>query len=71
MVEYEALVQRLRKSINMNVICIEVFSDSQVIIKHVANSIDCNSYHLKNYQHEVWNLMNKFEAFNIKSIPHI
>ena len=71
MVEYEALVQGLKKSINMNAIYIEVFGDSQVVIKQVRNYIGCNSYHLKNYQQEVWNLMNKFEAFNIKSIPHI
>ena len=69
--EYEALVQGLKKSINMNAKCIEVFGDSQVVIKHVRNYIGCNSYHLKNYQQEVWDLMNKFEEFNIKSIPHI
>ena len=28
-----------------------------------------NSYHLKNYQQEVWSLINKFESFNIKCIP--
>ena len=55
----------------MNVRCIDVFCDSQAVIKQVKNSIGCNSYDLKNYQQEVWNLMNKFEAFNIKSIPHI
>ena len=26
--------------------------------------------HLNNYHQEVWSLINKFEAFNIKSIPH-
>ena len=71
MVEYESLIQGVRKATNMNVRCIEVFGDSQVVIKHVINSIDCNSHHLKKYQKEVWNLMDKFEAFNIKSIPHI
>ena len=30
----------------------------------------CTSYHLRNYQQEVWSLINKFESFNIKSIPH-
>lgn len=49
MAEYETLVQGLRKSINMNIICIELFGDSQVVIKQVSNSIACNSYHLKNY----------------------
>ena len=49
MVEYEALVQGIRKSINMNTRCIKVFGDTQVVIKQVKNSIGCNSYHLKNY----------------------
>ena len=37
--------------------------------RQVRNSINCTSNHLKNYQREVWDLMNKFESFNIKSIP--
>ena len=27
-------------------------------------------YHLKNYQREVWSLINKFDSFDIKFIPH-
>ena len=68
-VEYEALVQGLRKSLDLQVKCIEVFSDSQVVIRQVRNSIHCTSNHLKNYQREVWDLMHKFEDFNIRSIP--
>jgi ribonuclease HI len=70
-VEYEALVQGLRKAIDLNAKCLEVFGDSQIVIREVRDFIHCTSHHLKNYQREVWNLMNKFEAFNIKSIPHI
>ena len=29
----------------------------------------CISY-MENFQQEVWNLINQFEVFNIKSIPH-
>ena len=71
MAEYVALVEGLGKATNMNIKCIEVFGDSHVVIKQVRNSIGCKSYHLKHYQQGVWNLMNKFEAFNIKFIPHI
>ena len=71
MVDYEALLQGLRKSIDLNVKCIEVFGDFEEVIKQVRNFIGCNSYHLEIYQQEVWNLMYKFEAFIIKSIPHI
>ena len=71
MAECEVIVQGLKKSINMNVRCIEISGDSEAVIKQVRNFIGCNSYHLKNYQQEVWNLVNKFEAFSIKYIPHI
>jgi hypothetical protein len=37
----------------------------------MRNSTFCTSYHLINYQREVWSLINKFESFNIKFIPHI
>ena len=67
--EYEALLQGLRKALDLNIKCIEVFRDSQIVARQVRNSINCTSNNLKNYQQEVWDLMNKFEAFNIKSIP--
>ena len=30
----------------------------------------CTFYHLNNYQQGVWSLINKFDSFNIKCIPH-
>lgn len=35
----------------------------------MRNSIHCTSNHLNNYQREVWDLMYKFEAFNIRFVP--
>ena len=67
--EYEALVQGLRKALDLQVKCIDIFGGSQIVTRRVRNSINCTSNHLKNYQQEVWELINKFEAFNIKSIP--
>ena len=68
--EYEALVQGLKKALDLRIKCIMVFRDSQIVARQVRNSINCTSNHLKNYQREVWDLINKFEAFDIKSIPH-
>ena len=51
-VEYEALVQGLRKAIDMNTKCLEVFGGSQIVVRQVRNSIHCSSEHLKNYQQE-------------------
>jgi hypothetical protein len=49
-VEYEALVQGLKKSIDLNVKELKVFRDSEIIVRQVRNTIHCNSPHLKNYQ---------------------
>jgi hypothetical protein len=48
-----------------------VFGDSEIIVKQVRNEIHCLSPHLKSYQTEVWNLMHKFLAFNINSLPRM
>jgi ribonuclease HI len=68
-VEYEALVQGLKNALGLIDKCIKFFGDYEIIVQRVRNSIHCHSPHLKNYQLEVWILMNTCEAFNIKSIP--
>jgi ribonuclease HI len=69
--EYEALLQGLRKALNLNIQNLVVFSDSEIVVRQVRDSIQCLSPHLKSYQSEVWNLINKFVAFNINSIPRL
>jgi hypothetical protein len=48
--EYEALVQGLKKSIDMDVKELKVFRDSEIIVRQVRNMIHYNSPHLKNYK---------------------
>jgi hypothetical protein len=67
--EYEALLQGLRKSLDMHIQNLVVFGDSEIMVKQVRNSIHCLTPHLKCYQSEVWSLINNFSAFNINSIP--
>jgi ribonuclease HI/transposase InsO family protein len=69
--EYEALLQGLRKALDMNIQNLIVFGDSEIVVRQVRDSIHCLSPHLKSYQSEVWSLMNKFSAFNINSIPRL
>jgi ribonuclease HI len=68
-VEYEALIQGLRKAIDLKVKKIKVIGDSEIITKHTINSIHCISNLLRNYQHEVWSLIDNFDAFNIIYVP--
>jgi hypothetical protein len=68
-VEYEYLVQGLRKAIDLDIKGLKFFGDSEIIVRQVRNTIHCNSPHLKNYQQEVHRLIEHFEAFNITVIP--
>jgi ribonuclease HI len=62
-VEYEALIQGLKKAIDLNVKFIKVFGDSEIIVKHIQNIIHCVSKHLKNYQQHVLDLLPHFTNF--------
>ena len=70
-VEYESLVQGLKKSIELNVKNLKVFGDSEIVVRKVRDTIHCLSPHLNVYQAEVWNLKAYFNAFNINSIPRL
>jgi ribonuclease HI len=69
--KYEALLQGLRKALDLKIQNLTVFGDSEIVVRQLKNSIHCLSPHLKIYQTEVRNLMNKFSAFNINSIPRL
>jgi ribonuclease HI len=45
--EYEALIQGIKKEIDLNVKFIKVYGDSKNIVKQVRNTIHCVSNHLK------------------------
>ncbi len=68
-VEYEALVQGLYKSIGLDIKYLQVFWDSKIVIKQVRNTIHSFSRHLKHYQSLVQDLTSYFLAFNISPIP--
>ena len=68
-VEYEALIQGLKKAIDLDIKVLVAYGDSEIIVRQVRNSIHCISEHLQNYQQEVWNLISHFDAFNIMSVP--
>ena len=48
--EYEALVQGLRKAIDLDIKGMKAFGESKIIVRKVRNTIHCNYPHLKNYQ---------------------
>ena len=70
-IEYEALVQGLRKAIELNVKNLKKFGDSEIVVRRVRDTIHYLSPHLKGYQSEVSNLISHFNAFNINLIPRL
>ena len=50
--EYEALIQGLKKEIELKVKNLKVYGDSEIIVKQVQNTIHYLSQHLKGYQSE-------------------
>ena len=49
MVEYEALLQGLRKALDFNIQNLTVFGDSEIVVRQIKNSIHSLSSHLKSY----------------------
>ena len=58
-VKYEALVQGLRKAIELKIENLKVYGDFEIIVKQIRNQRHCISPHLKAYQNEVWDLLKK------------
>jgi ribonuclease HI len=69
--EYEALVQRLKKSIALNVKELKVFRDPEIIIKQVKFVVHHSPSHSNNYQRKVHRPVDHFEAFNVTMIPRV
>jgi hypothetical protein len=68
-VEYESLLQGMKKIVDLKAKKIKVFGYSKIVIRHVRNTIHCLSSHLKHYQHKVWELIQFFKEFNMSPIP--
>jgi len=66
-VEYEALLLGLQAAINLNIGCLTVFGDSELVVKQIRNQCQTKHPRLKASRNEVWDLIeNFFLAFNIQ-----
>lgn len=68
-IEYEGLLQGLRKAVDMKVKRLKVYGDFEIVVKQVHNTIHINSHHFQWYQHKAWKPTNGFDSFNIISLP--
>ncbi|KAH9299884.1 hypothetical protein KI387_044107 [Taxus chinensis] len=67
--EYEALVQGMHWAIKKKIKNLQVFGDSELIVNQVKGQHATKNYLLRCYKNRVWDLMEYFEGFGIKSIP--
>ncbi|KAH9308576.1 hypothetical protein KI387_036487, partial [Taxus chinensis] len=67
--EYEALIQGLHWSIKRGIKNLQVFGDSELIVNQVKGQHAVKNDLLKCYKNRVWDLIEYFEGFGIKSIP--
>ncbi|PKA64468.1 hypothetical protein AXF42_Ash007213 [Apostasia shenzhenica] len=67
--EYEALIAELNFVLSMIVKCIQVFSDSQLVINQVNRAFETNDEILKKYVQQAQSLISQFEDFSLTHIP--
>ncbi|KAH9289424.1 hypothetical protein KI387_033541, partial [Taxus chinensis] len=67
--EYEALEQGLHWEIKRRIKNLQVSGDSELIVKQVKEQHAVKNDILKCYKNRVWDLIEDFEGFGIKSIP--
>lgn len=66
MVEYEALILGLLCAIKKGAKILHVLGDSFLVTKQVRQKFSCNDKRLKRYRNRVWDMVEDFNAFNIK-----
>ncbi|KAH9287561.1 hypothetical protein KI387_031678, partial [Taxus chinensis] len=67
--EYESLVQGMHWAIKKKIKNLQVFGDSELIVNQFKGQHTAKNDLLKCYKNRVWDLMEDFEGFGIKSIP--
>ena len=64
--EYEALILGLLCAIKKGAKILHVLGDSYLIIEQIKQKFACYDKRLKRYRNRVWDLIEDFDAFNIK-----
>ncbi len=61
--EYEGLVHGIEKSIDLGVSKIQIFGDSEIVVKQVKNQMHRISSHILSYLDKVRELLKAFDEF--------
>lgn len=67
--EYEALCLGLEQAIKMQIQCLKIKEDLDLIMNQVTGKCFVKHHYLKSYRNRVWDLFESFEALHVQSIP--
>ena len=67
--EYEALLLGVKAAKEMDIMCMKIFGDADLIIQQVNNTFQAKNVRLKAYRDEVWKLRDSFMFFELSYIP--
>jgi ribonuclease HI len=68
-VEYEAMMLGLDICKDMDVKCLNIKGDSDLVIQQLKNNFPCKSERLKIYRNEIWDSIGDLDALKLISIP--
>ncbi|MDI6640935.1 MAG: ribonuclease HI family protein [Elusimicrobiota bacterium] len=67
--EYQGLICALKAFKKTDNIQLEIFGDSELVIKQIQGVWECKKPHLRILRSELRNLLNKFSSYQIKWLP--
>ena len=67
--EYKALIKGLEESHNLNLISIDILSDSELIVKQINGDYKVKNERMQKMNNKAINLLSKFNSWSITHIP--
>ncbi|XP_057873926.2 uncharacterized protein LOC131079900 [Cryptomeria japonica] len=69
--EYELLVHGLLFAISKGAKMVQAYGDSEIVVKQVRKKYVCHDKRLSHYCNKVWDLLESFDAINIRSVGRV
>lgn len=66
--EYESLIHGLLLAIQKGAKVVHAFGDSDIVVHQVRKQFPCHDKRLGRYRNRVWDLLESFDAFNVKQV---
>ncbi len=67
--EYGALIKGLEESLKLNILNIEIFADSELIVKQINGDYKVKNERMQKLHHKAISLFSKFNSWSLTHIP--